>query len=172
MQQLFWQDAILKNMKYRNKVKYVFGLMGLVLIFVLFCKPAGMRNSSVLSDATIYKQIDNFSIKINNIEELLDGEVTGIIYFGRDTCNFCTAFNALLVECYKEIEDLKIYKFDTDKWRNDEKYDNILRKYNVQQVPALVKIKENREISIFSTEKDTDEEIKKELLEFLEDSIN
>lgn len=158
-------------MKYSKQVKCVFGLIGIVMILLLLYEYRENKNSKILSEVTINKQIDDFSIEINDIQGFLDGEIIGIVYFGRDTCDFCTVFNSILAECYKYVKNLKIYKFDTDKWRNDERYDSIIEKYNVKQVPTLVKISENKEICIFSTEKDTDEEIKKELLEFLNDSI-
>ena len=158
-------------MKYGKKVKCAFGLIWIALVLLLFNELRENKNSKISSETAINKQIDDFSIEINDIEKFLNGEIIGIVYFGRDTCNFCTAFNSILAECYKDVANLEIYKFDTDKWRSDERYDSILEKYNVQRVPTLVKINENKEVCVFSTEKDTDEEIMKELLKFLNNSI-
>lgn len=33
-----------------------------------------------------------------------------------------------------------IYKFDTDFWREDEKFQNVLEEYNINSIPTLIKI--------------------------------
>lgn len=114
--------------------------------------------------------IDDFSLPINDIDNLINNDFTGIIYFGRDSCPFCSQFNFILKNNI-DISQLEIYKFDTDKWRNDTKYQFVLDKYNIENIPALVKITDDHSIvNYIPKENATNEEVVDSLEKFLFDN--
>ena len=84
--------------------------------------------------------IDTFTDKIYDIEKLENYELQGYILFGRDTCPICREFNKYLEEYVNNNPETKIYKFDTDYWRNHNKYKDILEQYKIDQVPTLIKL--------------------------------
>lgn len=109
---------------------------------------------------------DDFSVQINDIEALLNGEIVGIVYFGRDTCDFCLTLNAILKEYVNE--DLIIYKFDTDIWRNDDRFQSVLDKYGIKSVPALVSINKDKTFAQFIPDETlSDKEVEESLQQFL-----
>lgn len=111
---------------------------------------------------------DDFSVQVSEINQLLDGEITGIVYFGRDTCSFCLAFNSLLKEEYKCVENLIIYKFDTDIWRENPEYQTALNQYGIESVPALIRINQNGTfVAFIPDEKANDKEVQQALQSFL-----
>ena len=112
---------------------------------------------------------DDFSVQINDIDILKNNDFSGIIYFGRDTCNFCSEFNKILKYNF-DFNQITLYKFDTDKWRDNPNFSEILNKYNVTTVPILVKILPNQEIIYFiPNENENENEITKKLSTFLSD---
>ncbi len=94
----------------------------------------------------IYNQYNNrivintFTDKIYDIEKLENYELQGYILFGRDTCPICREFNKYLEEYVNTNPEIKIYKFDTDYWRNHNKYKSTLEQYKINQVPTLIKL--------------------------------
>ena len=89
---------------------------------------------------------------------LLDKEVIGIVYFGRDSCPNCAVFNDALRLILDELPDLKIYKFDTDFWRENIQYNEVLDLYGIDQVPMLIYISEDKTIqTLFDGEKTVQE---------------
>lgn len=147
-------------------------------LFIVLCILGGCDadiegvNSKTLDGATdtiAAKNVyDDFSIQISEIGQLLNGEITGIIYFGRDTCSFCLAFNSFLGAEYERIENLKIYKFDTDIWRENSEYQAVLDRYGIKSVPALIKIDQNGTFVTFvPDETANDEEVQQSLQSFL-----
>lgn len=104
-------------------------------------------------DTEIY---DSFTNKITDINKLINNEIYGYVYFGRDTCPNCLQFNKFLKYEYMQNKDLLIYKFDTDYWRNDEKFTLVLDKYKVSSIPTLIFIKPDKlyEILEFNNKND------------------
>ncbi|MCU7208235.1 MULTISPECIES: thioredoxin family protein [Bacillota] len=113
---------------------------------------------------------DNFSKKIDNIDTLLEDNLTGFVYFGRDTCSNCLNFNGLLGSLLLEYNQLIIYKFDTDVWRNHEKFNNILKKYNISEIPTLINIKKDGSYHTFKHE--STDNLKENLTNFLLENSN
>lgn len=105
------------------------------------------------TEETIY---DDFTTPINDINKLVNDEITGIVYFGRETCPFCLELNALLKQEFEKNEDLVIYKFDTDQWRESDNFQNILNKYNIKDVPAIIKINKDNTFINFADMNDTE----------------
>ena len=111
---------------------------------------------------------DDFSVQIDDISLLLCDKISGIIYFGRDTCSFCLAFNTILQNAYTNAKDVVIYKFDTDFWREDADYQKILEKYDIKSVPALIRINQDKSYESFVPDEEAnDAEIQESLQSFL-----
>lgn len=103
--------------------------------------------------------VDNFSIMIDDIDLLIEDKLTGIIYFGRDTCPNCLKFNVILNKVAQNINDLTIYKFDTDKWRSHNDFQEILDKYNVSDIPSLIYINDDKTYDVFEFTTDVEMEL-------------
>ena len=82
---------------------------------------------------------DDFTTPIDNPEGLTNGEIYGFVYFGRDNCEDCVMFNAILKE-YLEEHPCVVYKYDTSKFRGTLSFSEILEKYGIDSVPTLVLI--------------------------------
>lgn len=100
------------------------------------------------------KNHDNFLIPIENIHLLTENKIIGYVYFGRNSCPFCQVFNTLLWEEVQSNPALVIYKFDTDTWRQDEKFQDVLAQYYVENIPQLIKINTDGSILIFEVSED------------------
>ena len=85
-------------------------------------------------------QVDDFSVPIESIDSLLNNQILGFVYFGRDTCPMCLQFNKALAIEVKKIPGVIIYKFDTDRWRENEKFQKVLDKYDIKNIPCLIRI--------------------------------
>ena len=92
---------------------------------------------------------DDFSIQIENIEDLLDDKVIGVVYFGRDTCPFCLTLNGILKAELDCTENVQVYKFDTDAWREDDRFQEVLDKYMITSIPELIRINADRSVEQF-----------------------
>lgn len=118
--------------------------------------------------ATMETVFDDFSIQIENIEDLLDGKVIGLVYFGRDTCPFCLTLNGILKAELDSIENIQIYKFDTDTWRDDDRFLEVLDKYMITSIPALIRINADMTVEQFIPDENmNDEEVLMLLEQFL-----
>lgn len=118
--------------------------------------------------ATMETVFDDFSIQIENIEDLLDDKVIGVVYFGRDTCPFCLTLNGILKAELDSIENIQIYKFDTDTWREDDRFQEVLDKYRITSIPALIRINADLKVEQFVPDENmNDEEVLMLLKQFL-----
>jgi len=115
---------------------------------------------------------DTFSEKIQskNVDLLLNQDISGFIYFGRDTCVDCLSFNFVLKEVIDKYDGLVIHKFDTDDWRQHEEFHTILDLYGIDNVPTLLYISDEEKISKFSFVNKTLEEIYGDIIQVLEES--
>lgn len=81
-------------------------------------------------------------VKLNSIEKAIKlKSEASVIYFG-SSCPFCKNFEKK-INSYLSLNENKVYYFDTDKFRNDDKFKYILDLYEVKEVPALVKTNNN-----------------------------
>lgn len=122
---------------------FIFGLITLnIYLFVKNISGSGVTQNAISTEASVNSVYDDFSQKIENINELVDNEITGLVYVGRDTCINCLKFNEILREETNANPSIKIYKFDTDFWRKDDMFQYVLDKYEITQIPVLLKINE------------------------------
>lgn len=121
-----------------------------------FNSPDNMRKENT----TLEKICDDFSTQITDINLLLNNKIVGVVYFGRDTCPFCQVYNGLLKKELEKNNELIIYKFDTDIWRNNENYQLVLSKYEITTVPSVIKINMDNTFEIFVADENmTDSEV-------------
>lgn len=121
-------------------------------------------NKEVQTDKEIY---DYFTIKIDDINKLINDEISGYVYFGRDTCPICLYLNKFLEKEYINNNDLLIYKFDTDYWRENKSFKDILNKYNISTIPTLIRINKDQSYEILEFHNENEEQIQLELNNFL-----
>ena len=126
----------------------------LIVVLSLLCVSCQQK---ITQEQTL--SVDDFSILIDDLDLLIKDELKGIIYFGRDTCPNCLAFNVILNNIVENTDDLIIHKFDTDKWRNHENFQEILNKYNVSNIPSLISINDDGTYAMFEFKKDMESEL-------------
>lgn len=114
---------------------------------------------------------DNFTVQMEDINCLVEGDFCGYIYFGRDTCPNCLDFNAVLKNIVATENRIVIYKFDTDRWRQNENFQAILDKFSVLQIPALVRIDDDASVHSLTLEGQTIREMETNLRAFLKVSV-
>lgn len=85
--------------------------------------------------------------KMHDLALITDENYSGYIYFGRDTYPFCLEFNKILKQELKDNSQLTIYKFDTDEWCETEDFQIILDKYEIEGIPALVKVETDKKLT-------------------------
>lgn len=106
--------------------KYLKWLLPLAAILVLF----GLTTASGASYQAVATQDEYADVM---------GQDVAYLYFGRDTCKYCRAFEPLLEESISET-DAVVYHYDTDEHSGDEDFQNILDAHEVVTVPKLVKL--------------------------------
>jgi predicted bacteriocin transport accessory protein len=106
--------------------KYLKWLLPLAAILLLF----GLTTTSGASYQAVATQ-DEYA-------DVMDQDVA-YLYFGRDTCKYCRAFEPLLEAAITET-DAVVYHYDTDEHGGDEDFQNILDAHEVVTVPKLVKL--------------------------------
>lgn len=156
---------------YEQKMKIKFIFLVCITCFIIVLLYLNIHSSN---DTDIYKIIekegidDNFSFAIVDDELLLKGKIEGIIYFGRDNCQFCRFLNKYLSMVTKENTDIRINKYDTNQWRETDSFREILSKYSVKQIPMLVKVNEDGSYTTFKLS-DVDEiaDVYEGLIEFI-----
>ncbi len=76
---------------------------------------------------------------------------TQFVYFGRESCDSCKEAIKLIRIAVKmprtEEKGLKILQFDTDLYRGDELFPQIIEDFNVKEVPYIVKIQDGAYVS-------------------------
>lgn len=162
-------------MKIEKIIITILMIISLILATIVFFQNNRINDMSSDIENLIYNMqneseiiIDDFSIQITDIDDLLDNKIVGVIYFGRDTCPFCSEFNKIIKDNI-DLTNLNIYKFDTDNWRDNSNFQIALDKYNIIDVPSLVKIHSDFTVENYCPdENSTDEEIITSLNQFLD----
>lgn len=156
-----------------NNIKKV-GILISVILGILFISYRIFNNRiNILNekDKTLkvmeQEVYDSFTIKIDDINKLLNDEIKGYIYIGRDTCPICLYFNEYLKNEYEKNNKLVIYKFDTDFWRNNENFEAVLNKYKVTSIPTFIKVESNENYIKFEANSEDENEIQKAFNNFL-----
>lgn len=114
----------------------------------------------------------SFYIKSLNEEYILDiTDVNAIgalndeyLYFGRPTCPACELFLPLLEEVASE-ENVKIYYFNTDYFRNnnlvlEDELQNVFKSYQVEQVPLLIELENGKVVGSLNVDFNEEESAK------------
>lgn len=131
-------------------------ILSFLIYFVASKKLEQFTSAQSYTDINI-KKTNNHKIKIIDINKLINDEIEGLIYFGRDTCPVCQKLNEEFLD--KEIyenNNLIIYEFNTNYWRNDENFEKILDKYNISTIPTIVKINSDKSYTSFKATLDND----------------
>lgn len=110
--------------------------------------------SLILASETFAAEPDPaFDPAFHRAQEETDGTITGIesmiffddlpgtfyVYFGRPTCPECVDFENHL-NAFLETNPWTVYYVNTAYWKENPRFDSILRRYHVDGVPALVEI--------------------------------
>ena len=107
-------------------------LIGVFCIAFLLCAAKNPEASESESN-------ENLIVGIGNLE-FFSQKGSYIVYFGRPTCIECVKLEPVLLD-YLESAGTKVYYFNTDYWKDDPKFEDILSEYQVDSVPMLIKIK-------------------------------
>ena len=82
-------------------------------------------------------------ISLKDLDTLNNKDI--LVYFGRPTCPVCSEFLPVLENVLQD-EKKEIYYFNTDEWREHDKYQSIISLYEIESVPSIIKIDENGSI--------------------------
>ena len=137
-------------------------LLIFLMIFLVGCSIEVKSNQDPEDDDVVY---DYFTDQIEDIDLLLTDEITGFVYFGRDTCPNCLVFNTAMAIEIDSNANLVVHKFDTDYWRENENFKTVLDKYGVTKIPVLINL-DNDTFTTFSYDKDSTD-LQSALHEFL-----
>lgn len=123
-------------------------------------------NKVLLNDKEVY---DSFTIKIYDINQFINNDISGYVYFGRDSCPNCLQLNKFLKQECDQNKELLIYKFDTDYWRDDVNFSTVLDKYKISSIPTLVLINSDKSYDILELD-NNENDIEVTLHDFLYNS--
>lgn len=122
-----------------------------LIVFILI----GIFSQKAKEKAEKEREIKNYESSVSKYEEITDLQflnddktLEGFVFIGRKTCSSCRLF----VKVINEItygKEINIKYFDTDKYRNSKYYDEILEKYQIDQVPYMVLVKEDGSFETF-----------------------
>ena len=118
------------------------------LVILLACAAAGESAASL-------KDPDEYIVGIQSLD-FLSEKGDYIVYFGRPTCPGCIGFEKSLLN-YLEDTAQSVYYFNTDYWRDDSRFKQILSKYQVDNIPVLVKISNGQYVKSFFPDSSADE---------------
>lgn len=101
-------------------------------------------------------------IPIQSIQELSDivqNTNTAYIYFGRPTCPDCADFIPIL-EQELQIAKTNVYYFNTDIFKKEPEYENVIKTFNIIWIPALYETENGNITNSFDLkfERNSDEE--------------
>lgn len=99
-----------------------------------------------------YKSVDD----TDDYGEVMEQDIA-YLYFGRETCKYCKAFEPLLENGINDT-NATVYYYDTDEHNGTEDFQDILDEYEVMTVPKLVKL-EKGEVVDFVDHTDSQESI-------------
>lgn len=101
---------------------------------------------SIISIMSVFKSNSIFQ-EISNPEMLYTYSDT-VVYFGRDDCPACKSAMNILQPVFEE-ENIKILYFNTNSWREHELFQKILSDFQIDEIPAIVKIKNGKSVGSF-----------------------
>lgn len=140
--------------------KYI--LLFLTLSFLL------ISTGNVLAEDNLTENYDEKITGIGSMTFFQDLPGTFYVYFGRPTCLECVDFEKHL-QIFLQENNRIVYYCNTAYWKDDAQYDNVLRKYKIDSVPMLVKIKNSEFSAAYEFNSSASEvEIQEELHNFFE----
>ena len=94
------------------------------------------------------------------------------MYFGRESCDSCKEAIKLVRMAVKypmtKEKGIKIVQFDTDLYRSDELFPQIIEDFKVKEVPYIVKIQDGAYVSGISLISENDIIYREELWKYLD----
>ncbi|MDO4267264.1 MAG: hypothetical protein Q4C73_02230 [Eubacteriales bacterium] len=134
-------------------------IIGFLLLCMLSVSAFAAEKESIKESREEAERI--IGVRSTSFFEYMPG--TFYIYFGRPTCPSCVVFEEHLNKFLQNTHWI-VYYFNTAYWKEDPQYNNILRKYKIDGVPALIKTvdKELADTYYFDETKD-DKEIAADL---------
>lgn len=147
-------------MKKKNYI-FIFLVLMIPVLIIGYAKENSKQKNLINTNLTLIEDVNFF----NNNSNI-------IVYFGRPTCPNCNMFTPTLEEVLKSRKE-KIYYFNTDYWRSDEKFEEILTKYSINSIPVLINIKDENSFEKLDLLGDgldlTDTDlVKQEIVKFIE----
>ena len=101
-------------------------LIGVVCIVLLLCAAGSPETNNS-------KGVEDSIIGIGDLE-FFSEQGNYIVYFGRPTCIDCVKFEPTLL-AHLESTGHEVYYFNTDYWKNNPEFEDILSNYQVDSVP-------------------------------------
>lgn len=129
----FWKELGIINSMFKLFRNFIF--LSIVLIFFLLgC------------DTKKNTKQDNFvEINTKTFESLLEKKEEHNVYIGRPTCPDCKKFKPILEKNIPKGK--KVFYYNTDNRRNEKGFEDIIKKFNVNSVPVVLKIKDKKLLS-------------------------
>lgn len=122
-----------------------------LIVFILI----GVFSQKAKERAEKEREIKNYESSVSKYEEITDLQflnndrtLEGFVFIGRKTSSSCRLFVKVINEITFEKE-INIKYFDTYKYRNSKYYDEILEKYQIDQVPYMVLVKKDGSFETF-----------------------
>lgn len=136
----------------KNKLKFLPILIIIIVSVVIISKS---YNNNLLGNITPITDV-----------QLIDCMEDSFIYFTRPTCPLCQKLNPIMNNLSMS-NNIKLYYFDTDQYRESIYFKDILGKYDVTSVPLIVKIVNDKVIQSLSFDSETleDTHITKNIVE-------
>lgn len=100
---------------------------------------------------------------IDNLD-FFNTHINTYVYFGRPTCIDCKNFEPYLLDVLSE-NNIEVYYFNTDYWRDREGTQDIFSKYEIDSVPQIISIDSEGNISRYYFDEDSD--VKDSIKQFL-----
>lgn len=97
---------------------------------------------------TGYAKQKNHLTGIDNLE-FFNTHLNTYIYFGRPTCIDCRNFEQYLLDVLSE-NNIQIFYFNTDYWRNREGTQDIYSRFGIDNVPQIIRIDSEGNISKYN----------------------
>lgn len=132
------------------------------LIFILLLFPLSVYGNN---SSSAEPQNESSIIGITDGTFYLDLKGTYYIYFGRPTCPECLEFEPLLESVLAENQWI-VYYYNTTYWKDSTKYDYVLERYQVNEVPLLVKTLDGEYVSDYRYDSSQPEQAKADLEAF------
>lgn len=108
-----------------------------IICTIIICSFSFISCSTKTQDVKGKTEANTF-ISIDNID-FFDTAKDVYVYFGRPTCPDCQKFEPELKQVMNHT-NIPVYYFNTLYWKENKKYSETLRKYNIKAVPSLVNI--------------------------------